>query len=430
MHTPITLLMLSLGAGPILPEPLVKYLQAAEQNNHTLGISRGQLDQQQAAVSQALSALTPTIQLGGNYTRNQYDAIFRVANPPGVQPPLETVTITPFNQWTGQAGLNVPLIVPGGISRYAEARHQRDAAELATKATSADIQMAVIRAYYLVVASQGVLTAADSARKTAEESEKIAEAKLAAGTVTELAVSKARVDVALAGQTVANARRALGLARRNLATLSGIAEPGDLPAVINAEATVQDEAAFVAEAQNKRPEVAQVRQLLQQASAARDEAWLQFAPSLVAGFQEHITNATGFIGSNTYWTAGLTLTWTLDPVGTPGSIRRAEGLLDEQNQRLAQALDLVRDDVHTAWLDIEAGRQRLAETRSEVESARKALKLTEEQYKAGTANAVDLSAAQRDAFNAEAYLAQAEAELATALLALRKAAGETFLDAT
>jgi OMF family outer membrane factor len=320
------------------------------------------------------------------------------------------------------------LIIPGAISRYAEARHQRDAQEFATLASSADVQMAVVRAYYLVVASQGVLTAGEKARKTAEESERIAEAKLAAGTVTELAVSKAKVDVALAGQTVANAHRALGLARRNLATLCGTDEPGDLPGVAESEATLQDEASFVAEAQTKRPEVGEARQLVDKASAAHDEAWLQFAPSLVANAQEHITNATGFIGKEFYWTAGLSLAWTLDPVGTPASVRRADGLLYEQNQRLAQALDLVRDDVHTAWLDIEAGRERLAETRSEVASARQSLRLTEEQYKAGTANAVDLSAAQRDAFNSEANLAQAEAELATAVLALRKAAGESLLE--
>jgi outer membrane protein TolC len=321
------------------------------------------------------------------------------------------------------------LIIPGAISRYAEARHQRDAQELATLASSADIQMAVVRAYYLVVASQGVLTAAEKARATAEESERIAQAKVAAGTVNDVALSKAKVDVALAGQTIANAQRALGLSRRNLATLCGTPEPGDLPPVVETAATLQNEAAFVAEAEAKRPEIGEARQLLQQASAAHDEAWLQFAPSLVAGAQEHITNATGFTGANFYWTAGLTLAWTLDPVGTPASIRRADGLLFEQNQRLAQALDLVRDDVHTAWLDIEAGRERLAETQSEVLSARRALKLTEEQFKAGTATSVDLSAAQRDAFNSEANLAQAEAELATAVLALRKAAGEPLLEA-
>jgi len=425
MPFPTSLLLLSLTTGPQLPAPLQGYLKSAEKNNHTLGISRAQLEEQQADVSKALSELTPILQIGGSYTRNQYDSIVRVGDGMGG---VLTATITPTNQWNGAIGVNVPLIIPGAISRYAEARHQRDAQALATKASGADVQMAVVRAYYLVVASQGVLTAADKARKTSEESERIAEAKLAAGTVTELAVSKAKVDVALAGQTIANAQRALGLARRNLATLCGTDEPGELPPVAETEATLQDEASFVSEAQARRPEVGEARQLVDKASAAHDEAWLQFAPSLVGNVTEHITNATGFIGHEFYWTAGLALTWNIDPIGTPASVRRADGLLNEQNQRLAQALDLVRDDVHTAWLDIQAGRERLAETRSEVQSARQSLRLTEEQYKAGTANAVDLSAAQRDAFNSEANLAQAEAELATAVLALRKAAGESLLE--
>jgi outer membrane protein TolC len=62
-----------------------------------------------------------------------------------------------------------------------------------------------------------------------------------------------------------------------------------------------------------------------------------------------------------------------------------------------------------------------------VVSAREALKLTEDQYAAGTATSLDLSQAQRDAFQAEANNAQSTADLASALLALQRAIGESLL---
>jgi len=90
----------------------------------------------------------------------------------------------------------------------------------------------------------------------------------------------------------------------------------------------------------------------------------------------------------------------------------------------------VRDDVHTSFLDIALEKARVEETSAEVKSAQEALKLTREQFAAGTATSLDLSQAQRDAFQAEANSAQSTANLAAALLGLKKAAGESLLQAS
>jgi outer membrane protein TolC len=100
--------------------------------------------------------------------------------------------------------------------------------------------------------------------------------------------------------------------------------------------------------------------------------------------------------------------------------------VDEQRHRLAQVQDQVRDDVHSSWLDVEANAARVVQTESEMKSAQDALAISLQQYAAGTATSLDLSQAQRDAFNGEANFAQSRSDLAAALLALRKAAGETI----
>ncbi len=63
----------------------------------------------------------------------------------------------------------------------------------------------------------------------------------------------------------------------------------------------------------------------------------------------------------------------------------------------------------------------------EADSSREALELTQDQFKTGTATALDLSQAERDAFTAEVNRVQADSDLATALLSLQKASGEPLL---
>ena len=144
--------------------------------------------------------------------------------------------------------------------------------------------------------------------------------------------------------------------------------------------------------------------------------------------QEHLTNAAGFVGHEAYWTLGANLSWNLDPVGSPAAVRHANAVLQEQEERLAQELDNVRDDVHSAWLEIEEDRARLEETQSETQSSRQALAITQNQFQEGTATSLDLSQAERDNFSAEANLSQAQSDLAAALLSLKKASGQSLTD--
>jgi outer membrane protein TolC len=147
-----------------------------------------------------------------------------------------------------------------------------------------------------------------------------------------------------------------------------------------------------------------------------------------ANAQEHFTNAPGFITSDAFYSVGVSAAWLIDPAGTSASIRRARAAVQEQQQRLAQEQDAVRDDVHAAWLDVGADRARLEQAETAAQSASEALQITQHEFRSGSATSLDLSSAQRDAFNADATLAQTRADLAAALLALQKAAGEPLLE--
>jgi outer membrane protein TolC len=290
------------------------------------------------------------------------------------------------------------------------------------------VQLSVAQTYYQIIAAQGVLAAANHSLKTAQDALTISQRKYEAGTANKLTVDRAQVDVARSQQSVADAQRALGVVRRSLETLSGMAVSGDLPPVEEQALPARGEDAFVDVAVTQRPEIAQVRESMAVASAARTAAWALLAPSLLGQAQEHLANYAGFIGHEGYWTLGLNLSWTIDPVGTHAALRLADATLAEDQARLDQVLDSVRDDVHSAWLQVVADQSHVQETKAEVASALEALKLTQEQFAAGTATSLDLSQAERDAFTAEANAAQSASDFATALLALQKASGTPLVE--
>jgi outer membrane protein TolC len=426
------LAVLSLVLGT-LPGPLADYLKAGREHNRTLGISRAQLAEQEAQVSVALATLTPYVQVQGGYIRNQYPAIVKFPSslingnmPSG----FTTVTIQPYDQFNGTIALEVPLLNADGITRFAQARRGSAASNQAEKASEADVDLSIARAYYQIVAAQGVLVAAQRALDVSKDALATSRSKLEAGTANKLAVDRALVDQARAAQTVAEAERTLGLARRNLETLTGLPAQGELPGPGSPDLPQATEDSFVDRAQAQRPEVLQAREAVAQASASRDQAWVQLVPTLTGNFTETLTNAAGFVGHQGYWQAGVQLGWRLDPVGTPASIRKADAAVVEQETRLKQELDTVRDDVHASFLDIALDRARVEETTAEVKSAREALQLTQVQFSAGTATSLDLSQAQRDAFQSEANNAQSTADLAAALLGLQRAIGEPLLAAS
>jgi len=415
---------LLLAAEP--PAPLAEFLESARAHNHAIGISRAQLEQQEAAVRQALASLTPTLQLTGGYTRNQYSGVLDLPSLPSGGSP-RSINIQPLDSWTGSAGVSVPILSPQSLLRYQGSKYGREAAAQAERASEAEVLLSTAQAYYQVVGSQGVLDAAQTAVRTAQDNLQVTQARLDLGSETRLGVDRTRTDLARANQTLASAQQTLALAVRNLETLSGRRVDSLLPALGQPETVTGTEDDFVREAEERRPELAQARAAIHQQETSVKEAWAGLAPSVTANVQEHYTNAAGFIGHDTYWTAGLNLTWILDPVGNPANIQHARATVQEQEQRFQQQQDSVRDDVHSSWLSVEATRARLEEAVAEAKSTDETLTITRVQYREGTATSLEVSQAQRDAFNAQATLAQTRADLAAAVLSLRKAAGEPLL---
>jgi outer membrane protein TolC len=423
MHAPVIALLL--GAAPALPPPLVEALRAGQRHSHPLAIAKAQAEQARGEVQSTLSTLLPTFNAQGNYLRNQYQTAVDIPLDPNAPP--TTVVLQPYNQLTASLSLAVPLFNLGALERNAQARHARDAAVSAVASSERDTQLSIARAYYTVVGTQGLLEAARKAVETADRNERTSSLKLNQGTINALALDKAKGDTAAARGTLAQAMRDLAVARRNLSTLTAMPEQADLPPPTDPGLPERDEEALVAQALEKRPEVQAARDQLAQARAGRVAAWGTLAPTVSGTATENLSNAAGFVGQSAYWTLGVGAGWSLDPLLTAGELRKSDGEIAAAEERLAQTLEGVRDEVHTAWVDLLARRARTEQARAQVAFTSAALKRVELRLEEGVANQLEVSQAQTDAYDAESSLAQAEAEYAYSALALRRAAGELLI---
>lgn len=419
---------LALVAGavdPLLPPELVAHIRAAEQNDYGLIIAREELAARAAQQSAALGALLPRLTATGTYTRNQYET--RVTLPVAPGEPPTTITFVPRDQVNASGGLVAPVVDPGAFFRLREARRATALAERAAAATLSALQLEVARRYFNVLAAQALVTAAERAVASSEANLEVAQARLRAGAGTRLAVDTARADLARARRTRVDAERDLSLARRALASLTRREVPAQLAEMPDPVVPPISEEELTARAMERHPDLLRARAALEQARAARGTAWTTSLPSLVANAQENYTNAPGFLGRNTYWTAGGTLSWTIDPWGTRAALRQADAQIRAAQARLDQTAQRLRDDLHAARLEVEASQSRLTEARAERDSTRRTLAQVQARVREGVAAPLESSQALSELLRAEAAFIQARTSLAVSLLALRTASGELLV---
>jgi outer membrane protein TolC len=333
--------------------------------------------------------------------------------------------IFPENQFSASIRATIPLIDGPAIAQWQAARDGTDAAEHDEIAVMNDLRLEVARAWYVAVAAQEVVIAAERARAAADENLRTVRIRAEAGAATGLSVQRAELEVANAEQLMIDAERVRLVSLRTLATLSGLPEPEALPVVAAAIPAQVSEQEALAIAEASRPELAAARARVDQLKLARSGAWLGYTPTLSGFASEEYTNASGFSGEEAFWTVGLQADWLLLDFGDRGAdVKRARAALVSAEATLQETQDRVRDEVHAAWLDVEAAQASVqAATRGATVSREAAREFTA-RFQLGMSTQFDVIQADRDALDAEVARIRAEGELAIAVLALQRATGQ------
>lgn len=366
---------------------------------------------------QVTGRLLPSLTARAGYTFNQFEV--GVTIPTGASTNTQA-TITPRHQADLTVTLDVPLVDPAGWARVDAARASREASQVRVRATSEDVLRAVARSYFQWAAAGALVRSSERALLVAQRSLDRVRARLQAGGAVELDVARASSEVARAQQTVADAMLARQTAARSLESLTQIAprEPVMPPASLEQESPLPSWEALASQTTSVRQATLEARAQHAQSRAA----WLGLSPTVNASATERVTNATGF-GPPATFAAGVSVSWRID-VTSVANARAASAASAIADVRLERALQNARDQIHSAWWQVNVGVARVRASRARLESAQRATSSARARLAQGAGNEHDVLLAERDEFDAEVAGIQADADLAFARVALRIAAGQ------
>jgi outer membrane protein len=295
------------------------------------------------------------------------------------------------------------------------ARLNAQAAQENVQSTRADVLLAVDKAYYDALKAQAVLNVAEQTVK---------DRQLVSDQVTELAKSKLKsgLDVSFANVNLEQARLLLVQAQNDaqaaFAALSAALGFSDQRTYDLAEtplppAPPADFSDLLTEAFRDRPELISQRfsqQAAEKLAKAERDLWFPTLSAVAAAGLTPIHQAA--LGDN-YAAGGLNINIPIFN-GHLFSARRAEAQLKEraEEETLRDLQDRIARDVRVAWLNAKTAYQRLDLTRRLLDEANQALDLSQERYKLGLGNIVELSQAQLNQTQAEIEQASAKYDYA------------------
>ncbi|MBL9039769.1 MAG: TolC family protein [Archangium sp.] len=413
-------LSVALAAMPAFAQSqsLKQFLESADVHNVDRRLSLTQREAAAAQLTQAWSALLPSLSASGGWTHNQFEAVASL--PTGMT--VTRLVIVPADQLDAALRVDLPLIDAARWFRGLAVASASDAATEREAAARDQVKRQVVGTYYALAAAQALVRSAQKSLGVSEAQLALQTTRVKTGVVTELDALRARAEVERTKQLVADAKSLVATTGRSLRTVTGLEPAGDVSLPnddLHAEA---DEASLESQVSNLpaiRAAMKDIESADRQAIASR----LALVPTVSAQFTERFTNATGFQGQSALYNFGVNFAWRLDgpTVVTP---RIAEA------QKSASALTLERlslaakDQIFSDWQRIQASIIKVQATESQVEAAQRASALAKERYEAGVATQIDVIQSERDVFSAEVSQIQARAELASARASLRISAGQ------
>ena len=413
----MTAAVLSLAVPARAIQPLSAFIQASNEANTDLQITRSTSEQRDAEADRSSNALLPSFTAQGTYTRNQYEVAF----PASLFGGTGTIVILPQNQWDGSLTLNVPIIDVAAWERRKAAHAANDGAKADIEATRADVARRVTRAYFQLIANEALLVAAQKALEVSQANVTVVSDRRGGGTATELDVQRATADVSRAEQDLSSASFAVVTSRRTLETLSGVSpEPVTQFPIddLREEAPIEH---WMADT-SRLPAVQSAEQAQRSAAASSDAASAAWLPTVSASAQERFTNAPSLTLHKSYYTLQATATWKLDAT-IPAAVRaqRAQAMTSAVRSRAAKrsAEDAIFQDYYQVRTSIDKARFARAQVQAETAAAQ----LARDRFGGGLATQLDVLQAEQDLFKAEVARIQADADLVYARAALRLDAG-------
>lgn len=398
-------------------ERLTEFLAGAKTANFDARELRAVTEQRAWERDAALGRLLPALSARGVYTFNQYEAAVTLPGGPG------PIVITPQNQLDAYFQADVPVLDIAGHHRVAQATHVRKASEEQQALTASQVETGVAQSYFVLIGAAALVQAAAKSLEVAESNANFISTRANFGAATSLDSERARANVEQARQQLVDATLARDLQARQLETLSGIT-PSPVDAAPEVLLTPPLPLEKWLETQSTPADRVQA-ELTQAAVYGRKAAKSAFLPTINVTANERLTNAAGFVGQSNIFTLQAVLAIRLDYTQYATTKAQAASA-DAQVVRAEKTRRTTSDAIFQAWQRVTSGITKCQSTRAQAEASRKASALADERFRAGAATELDVTQAQRDAFDAEVSRVRADLDLALARVQLITVSGQSL----
>ncbi|MFO0744430.1 MAG: TolC family protein [Myxococcota bacterium] len=359
----------------------------------------------------------PTLGVSLAYTHNHRASVVRIPDGSGG---FDEATLVAANQVDFDVSVSVPILDLAQWGRIDAADTGIRAEEAGARARVSDVERAVVKAYAELVGNVALVEAGRVAEAAALAARDVTKARLDAGFGDDAALPRADAEVANARAAIAAASQGEADARRRLGTLTGLVVDGPVGALEDDLAAEPALATWLADLDGL-PAVRAAQLRVDAARQRADAESLGYVPRLDARVAERVTNANGF-GKNDSFSAGFTASWALD--------RRIGARVDAEGAAAEAArveLDAAREDARAAvvdaWHAVESARARADAALVAARAQAKARDVIRARFAAGKGTQLELTTAERDAFQADVARVQALSDLAWARAELRIRAG-------
>lgn len=378
-------------------------------------------EDRRAAVTgwRAFSAIGPTVTESASFARQKEEIAFPA--PPG-GPGLP---VLPRETTRGTLTVSQPLYTQQFWPLREIGRLAAERSREFTRAVAQDVRFEVAEAYYGVLRAARLRSVAEENLRLSRLEAEHARARLDAGETVRSDVVRVEAEVARAEQRLAEAEGALATARDRLARLTGLQEPFDLEEPSPESEPVPPAETAVARALSSSPEVRQAELAAELARAEMRRRRALLFPTLGLRFQHRLVDEESFADRNDFWDLVLALEIPLVEGGGARLLDLAESraLVARAEAEATAARREVEFAVRRARTDLETLAAKEAAAADEERSADETYRLLSEQYSAGVATGLDVTAALAARHAARANRVAVRYDRSVARARLERAAG-------
>lgn len=390
------------------PLTIERAVELAIERNERAAIADTTVEAAEARVGRARTAFLPRVDVTGNY-RNDFEV-------DSTDRTLQTAAL-----------VTQPLFDARVFPLYRMARFERDATKFNAADTRRLLAFDAAATFLATLSFEQVALAAENRRAFAQTNLDDVRARFEAGLVSSNDVTRAELELATAVRGVAQAAGDVQTSRIDLETLvkadvASLAQPVLLlDAADDAPAASQT---LIAEAQQRRPDLAAQRASLEALRAFAQEPAARFLPSVLFQVQTRNINDGALTDRANAGFFGFSFAWPVFDAG----VRNAERA--ERNAQVRGAeLELefeqrdVERELRSAAVQLSTEQAALREAIAALRAARKNADETSALYREGLASALELADANRQLFESEVAEVTARYRMVIAYLAWREASG-------